>query len=60
MERWEWKQCEPSVSRRCTRGEVQENGCQEHEHVQWPVRVEVSVQGFHVSVQGVGPEVTST
>lgn len=25
---------------------------QEHECVQWPVRVEVSVQGFHVSVQG--------
>lgn len=27
---------------------------QEHECVQWPVRVEVSVQGFHVSVQGWG------
>lgn len=25
---------------------------QQHECVQWPMRVEVSVQGFHVSVQG--------
>lgn len=43
---------EQSAEQRDVDGErVQKSGHKEHEYMQWPMRVELNVQGFHVSVR---------